>query len=372
MSSNFKVWIELSSKALQRNYRTIRSLLKPKTKLFAVVKSNAYGHGLVAFSNLANRLGVDGFCVDSVVEGARLREEGITKTILVLGPTFKNLLKDAAQSDITITVSSLEALKELKHSKYRPEFHLKIDTGMHRQGFYVKELPTALRTMDSELRANCTGVYTHFASAKDINYPTFTDAQFSEFQKAIRVLEKAGLKNLLRHAAATGGALVNPKYHLDAVRVGIGLYGLWPSTELGIQLPKIKLEPVLSWKTLVSEVKELQAGDFVGYDLVERVGRKTRLAVLPIGYWHGYPRSLTSVGEVLVSGKRCRVLGRVSMDMIVVDVTGIPAKRGSVAVLLGKQSKEMIDAYEVARKASGLSYYELVTRINPLIERVVK
>ncbi|MEK7653830.1 MAG: alanine racemase [Patescibacteria group bacterium] len=373
MSSNFKVWIEISAKALQHNYRVIRSLLKPKTKLFAVVKSNAYGHGLVAFSKLADRLGVDGFCVDSVVEGVRLREEGIMKTILVLGPTFKNLLKEAARNDITITVSSLEALKELKASKYHPEFHLKIDTGMHRQGFYVSDLPTLIQKLKTYQLTNLlTGCYTHFASAKDINYPTFTDEQFDEFQKAIRILEKAGLKNLLRHAAATGGTLVNQKYHLDAVRIGIGLYGLWPSTELAIQLPKLRLQPVLSWKTLVSEVKELAPGDFVGYDLVERVNRKTKMAVLPIGYWHGYPRSLTSVGEVLICGKRAKILGRVSMDMIVVDVTGIPAKRGAVAVLLGKNGKELVDAYELARKAAGASYYELVTRINPLIERVVK
>ncbi len=373
MSSGFKVWIEISAKALQRNYRTIRSLLRPKTKLLAVVKSNAYGHSLVAFSKLADRLGVDGFCVDSVVEGIRLREEGIMKTILVLGPTFKNLLKDAEQNDITITISSLDALKELKSSKYRPEFHLKIDTGMHRQGFYVSDLPVATRTIQtSNLEPYCTGVYTHFASAKDINYPTFTDGQFNEFQKAIRILEKAGLKNLLRHAAATGGTLVNKKYHLDAVRIGIGLYGLWPSMELAIQLPKIKLEPVLSWRTFVSEVKDLQPGDFVGYDLVEKVNRKAKIAVLPIGYWHGYPRALTSVGEVLIHGKRARVLGRVSMDMIVVDVTGIPAKRGSLAMLLGKQGKERVDAYELSRKAGGMSYYELLTRINPLIERVIK
>lgn len=375
MSSNFKVWIEVSLGALKHNYQVIKRLVKPKTKVFAVVKSNAYGHGLVTFSNLANRLGVDGFCVDSVVEGVRLREEGITKTILVLGPTFKNWLKTAAENDITITISSSEALKELKSSKYRPEFHLKIDTGMHRQGFYVEQLPEVIKQIKSlelSVESLLTGVYTHFASAKDINYPTFTEKQFANFQKAIKVLEKAGLKNILKHAAATGGTLVNPKYHLDAVRIGIGLYGLWPSTELGIQLSRIKLESVLSWKTLVSEVKELQPGDFVGYDLVEKIGKKAKIAVLPIGYWHGYPRSLTSVGEVLIRGKRARVLGRVSMDMIVVDVTGIKTKRGDVAVLLGKQGKESMDAYEISRKAGGASYYELVTRINPLIERVVK
>lgn len=365
----YKTWVEISRKAVQHNVRAFRKLIGNKTKLFAVVKSNAYGHGLVTFSRIADQLGVDGFCVDSVIEGVRLREEGIEKTILVLGSTFKNLLKEAAENDITITVSSPDALKELKASKYKPEFHLKIDSGMRRQGFYVKDLPAVLRMMDSELKANCTGVYTHFASAKDVNYPTFTDWQFLEFQKAINLLKKTGLKNIICHAAATGGALVNKKYHLDAVRIGIGLYGLWPSAELGVQTEKIKLEPVLSWRALVSEVKEVEAGDFIGYDLTEKVSKKSKIAVVPIGYWHGYPRSLSGVGEVLISGKRARVLGRVSMDMIVIDITGISAKRGSVVTLIGDGS---INAYELARRAGGASYYELLTRINPLVERIVK
>lgn len=381
MSTNFKVWVEISKEAIRHNYRTIKKLVGGKTKIFAVVKSNAYGHGLVAFSKLADQLGTDGFCVDSVIEGVRLRDEGIGKPILVLGPTFKNLLKAAAENDITITVSGMDALKELKASKYHPEFHLKIDTGMHRQGFYVSDLPGALGTMDYALRANCTGVYTHFASAKDVNYPTFTDGQFTEFQKAIKLLEKAGFKNLTRHAAATGGTLVNKKYHLDAVRIGIGLYGLWPSTELGIQMGKIKLEsfgntldlrPILSWHSLIGEVKEVAAGDYVGYDLTERVSKNSRIAVVPIGYWHGYPRVLSGVGEVLISGRKSKVLGRVSMDMIVVDVTGVKVKRGDKVTLIGKQGAAEMSAYEVARRAGGASYYELLTRINPLIERIIK
>lgn len=370
--SMLKTWIEINKKAVQHNYRTIKKLVSGKTKVFAVVKSNAYGHGLSAFSKIADRLGVDGFCVDSVIEGVRLREEGIEKPILVLGPTFPDLLKTAAENDITITISGLDALKELKTSKFHPEFHLKIDTGMHRQGFYVSELPTVIRNLKLEIRNSLKGVYTHFASAKDINYPAFTDKQFGEFQQAIKILEKAGLKNLVRHAAATGGTLVNKKYHLDAVRIGIGLYGLWPSTELGIQLEKIKLEPALSWHSLVSEIKEVAAGDFVGYDLTERAVRNSRIAVVPIGYWHGYPRSLSGAGEVLISGKRSRVLGRVSMDMIVVDVTGIKAKRGDKVTLIGRQKAEEISAYELARRAGGASYYELLTRINPLIERIIK
>ena len=147
---------------------------------------------------------------------------------------------------------------------------------------------------------------------------------------------------------------------------------MWPSTELGIQMEKIKLEPVLSWHSLVSEVKEVAAGDYVGYDLTERVARNSRIAVVPIGYWHGYPRSLSGVGEVLISGKKSRVLGRVSMDMIVIDVTGMKVKRGDKVTLIGNQGSAEMSAYEVARRAGGASYYELLTRINPLIERVVK
>ncbi len=368
-----KVSVNIDSKAVEYNISAIRRILAPKTRLWAVVKSNAYGHGLVAFSKLADHYGVDGFCVDSVIEGEKLRKEGIKKPILVLGPTFKPLLESAAKNKITITVSSFDGLVELSQSRFKPEFHLKIDTGMHRQGFYISELPRVISIIENlKLKIeNClVGVYTHFASAKDINYPTFTERQFVEFQKATRLLERADFKNLIKHAAATGGTIVNSKYHLNAVRIGIGLYGLWPSPELMVQFPKIKLRPVLSWQAMVSEVKNLKPGDFVGYDLVERISKNTKMAIVPIGYWHGIPRALSGIGEVLIGGKRCRILGRVSMDLIVVNVTGIKCERGSKATLIGRQQGDEISAYEIARKL-GASYYELLTRINPLIERRV-
>ena len=368
-----KVFVNINSAAVSHNIKTFRGLISPKTRLFAVVKSNAYGHGLTLFSKLAEK-NVDGFCVDSVVEGVKLREEGIKKSILVLGPTFKNWLETAAKNKITVTVSNFEALNELVQSRFKPEFHLKIDTGMRRQGFYTEELQKALRQIQnpkSKLQNNLKGVYTHFASAKELNYPTITENQFIEFQKGIKLLESAGYKNLVRHAAATGGSLLNPKYHLDAVRIGIGLYGLWPSGELMLQLPKIKLKPVLSWHALVSEVKNLEPGDYVGYDLTEKIDAKGKMAVLPIGYWHGYPRALSGIGEVLIEGRKCRVLGRVSMDMIAVDVTGIKVARGTKATLIGRQKGEEITAYDLARRMSA-SHYEVITRINPLIERLVQ
>lgn len=369
-----KTWVEIDSKAVKHNCDLFRKLIGKNVKLWAVVKSNAYGHGILAFSKLADKFGIDGFCVDSIVEGLRLRKEGIKKHILVLGPTLPSRFADASKNDIALTISTPEFLKTLLSAKKPPKFHLKIDTGMHRQGFYLEDLPKAIKlltTKNSKLKAKIEGVYTHFASAKDVNYPTYTDFQFQKFQKACRLLKEAGFNNLIRHCAATGGTLIDKKYHQDAVRVGIGLYGLWPSKELEIQLAdKIDLRPILSWKTVISEIKKLKPGDFIGYDLVERVNRPTQMAVLPIGYWHGFSRSLSGIGEVLIKGKFARVLGRVSMDLVCVDATGIKCRPGDLAVLIGKSGKSVIEAAAVAQK-SGTTHYEFLTRINPLTERVI-
>jgi len=374
IKSNFRTWIEIDYRAAKKNYKIFRKLVWPKIKIWSVVKSNAYGHGLTAFSRMVADAGVDGFCVDSVVEGLRLRREGIKKPILVLGPTLLNRLGEAAVNDIAVSVSGIDSLKSLLHSKNQPHFHLKIDTGMHRQGIYLEDLSKVIKILNPRphiLNSRLTGIYTHFASAKDLNYPTYTDWQFQKFGKAVKLFERAGFKNLVKHCAATGATLIDKKYHLDAVRLGIGLYGLWPSRELLAQLGgKIHLQPVLSWRTVVTEVKPLQEGDYVGYDLTERVRRPTKMAVLPVGYWHGYPRALSSIGEVLVSGQRAKVLGRVSMDLLTVDVTGLKCRPGDVATLLGSDGSEELCADEIAQK-SGTTHYEFLTRLNPLIERIV-
>lgn len=369
MSNRFKTWVAINKGATEHNLKTVRGLLKSKTELWVVVKSNAYGHGLLAFSQLANP-GVDGFCVDSVVEGAKLRKNGIKKPILVLGPTFlPNFLRDAINNNLIITVSNWDVLKLLAKQKNKPAIHLKIDSGMHRQGFYPSEIAAVARFVKKN-KIDLQGVYTHFASAKDLNYPTYTEYQFANFEKALKTLSRSGFSKLKKHAAATGSTLMNSKYHLDMVRIGIGLYGLWPSKELMMQKPEIRFKPVLSWHTIISEVKKLKAGDFVGYDLVERVRKPTKMAIMPIGYWHGFPRSLSGIGEVLINGKRARVLGKVSMDLAVVDVDNIHCKVGDRATIIGRQKSEEISAFDVAQKI-GTIHYELITRINPLIERII-
>ncbi len=376
---SFRTWIEINQAAAKKNVETFRKIIGPKVQLWAVVKSNAYGHGIVTYPKLAENFSVNGFCVDSFIEGLRLRKEGIKKPILVLGPTLADLAKEASLKDIVLSVSNFEILKHLLETKNPPKFHLKVDTGMHRQGFFLEDLPRVIKLLKNSSKisqsksydSNLTGLYTHFASAKDLNYPTYTDRQFDKFNQAVRLFEKAGFKKLIKHVAATGGALINQKYHVDAVRVGIGLYGLWPAKELEIQLAgSIKLQPILSWKTLVSEVKNIPAGEFIGYDLIERTTRPTKIAILPIGYWHGLPRALSGFGEVLIKGKRARILGRVSMDLIVVDATSINCQVGDIATLIGQDKSEVIKAEEMANRSSS-SHYEIVTRLNPLIERII-
>lgn len=366
-----RTWVEISRNAARKNYDTFRKIIGPKVALWAVVKSNAYGHGLFAFTKLMDEFGVDGFCVDSIIEGLALRREGIRRPILVVGPTLPIQFAAAEKAQIAVSASTKEDIAELGALKTPPEFHLKIDTGMHRRGFYLKDVPAVAKLIKGKknLAPKLTGVFTHFASAKDINYPTYTDKQAGEFDRAVKILEKEGFKNLLKHVSATGGALINKKYHLDAVRVGIGLYGLWPSRELEVQLGgKIELYPVLGWKAIVTEIKELKKGDFVGYDLTERLLKKTKIAILPVGYWHGFPRTLSSVGEVLIAGKRARVLGRVSMDLLIVDASGMRVGVGDIATLIGKNGKEYLSVANLADR-SGASHYEYATRLNPLMER---
>ncbi len=377
----YKTWVEISKNAVKHNIGVFRQILGPKVKLMAVVKSNAYGHGLVEFSNLACEFGVDWLAVDTLSEAVKLCKAGVKKPILVLGYTRHVRMAEAAKNNISLTFYNTEDLDFLFKNaklfiKHPLKVHLKIDTGMHRQGIYPEELPKFLKRLKKVPHLELEGVYTHFASAKDITYPFYTKCQIEKFQKAINILSKAGFKKILRHAAATGATLLYPESHFDMARVGIGLYGLWPSKEAEIQHNKIlgrkiMLKPVLKWKTIVSQIKKVKKGEYVGYDLSEKMVIDSKIAVLPIGYWHGYDRGFSGISEVLINGVRCRVLGKISMDIIVADIT----KAGKVevedeAVLLGKQGKEEICAEELAQKI-GTIPYEIITRINPQTPRIV-
>ncbi len=367
-----RTWLEIDSKKVAHNYRLFRSLLGPKTALMAVVKSNAYGHDLFQFSKLMADLGADWLGVDSIVEGEALRKAGVKIPILALGYTLPEKFAASAKHKISLTISTLAGIKELK--KHRIKFHLKIDTGMHRQGFFPEEIPQALKILKQNKIApeKFEGIYTHFAAAKNPAFPADTKKQLELFNGAVKQIKHAGFAPLA-HAAATSGVILFPEAHFDMARIGIGLYGLWPSREIAAGFAeKLNLQPVMSWKTIISEIKNLPAGSKIGYDFTETLARPGRIAVCPIGYWHGYPRALSAVGHALVRGQKAKVLGRVSMDMIIIDVSKIKnAAVNDTAVLIGQSDKAEITADELA-DLSGTTNYEAVTRLNPLIRRIYR
>lgn len=366
-----RTWVEIDTKAIKANYRAFRKILPKNVRMMGVVKSNAYGHNLTEFARELEKLGIDMLAVDSLVEALALRKSGVKTPILVLGYTLPEMFAEALRKNIHLTISSIEGLRVFLKTPNanRIPIHLKVDTGMHRQGFLLREVPQVLKVFIKS-NVQVAGLYTHFASAKDSNDRAFTEAQIAEFNLWRTALQSAGFSPIA-HASATGGALGFRDAHFDMVRIGAGLYGFWTPEEVErVFKEKLSLKPVLSWKTIISEVKEIPAGSGIGYDVTHKATSATRIAVCPVGYWHGYPRAMSNNAEVLVRGKRAAVLGRVSMDMIVIDITHIQkVKVRDEVVLIGHSGKEEIHASELAER-SGTSAYEILTRLNPLMKRI--
>ncbi len=373
-TKGLRTWVEIDTRALKENTRVIKRFLGKKTLLMGVVKSNAYGHGLVPVARALESANIDWLSVDSVVEALRLRRDGVRAPILVLGYTLPEPFAKASKEKISLTVSSFAALDAARRwtekNKKPLRIHLKIDTGMHRQGFLPADIPALAKILRAKPRGFFVqGIYSHFANANPKD-PASADAQIATFKKVVREL-RAVVEIPLAHIAASSGLLMFP-HTFSMARAGIMFYGLWPSPEArAYGEKKLKLVPVLSWRTIIGEVKKIKKGESIGYGFTEKVPRDSTIAVLPVGYWHGYPRALSGKAEVLVRGKRAKVLGRVSMDMVVIDVTGIHgATAGDTTTLIGKDGKEEVTADELARYA-GTIHYEIVTRINPLIKRVL-
>ncbi|HVT74943.1 MAG TPA: alanine racemase [Candidatus Paceibacterota bacterium] len=372
-----RTWAEVDYSAIEKNAATMKALLGTRS-LMAVVKSNAYGHGMIPSARAALKGGAEWLAVDELSEALELRTARIKAPILVLGYTRPELYKIAAEKGVAITISSLESLQALTGAKLPKtkanmlRIHIKFDTGLHRQGILETYVQQAARLLTVKgFPALVEGVYTHFAAMEDPMRREYSDAQARSFRGIVARLKEKGL-NPITHASASSGILFSKDFHFDMGRAGIALYGLWPSAEIRKWAESVggeafvpKLIPALSWKTVVSEVKLIPKGAKVGYDLTFEAKRPSRIAVIPVGYWHGLPRSLSNKGQIMVRGARAAVIGRVSMDMTVLDVTDIPSVReGDEATLIGPG----ISAESVADMAGSINY-EIVTRINPLIPR---
>jgi alanine racemase len=370
-----RTWVEVSKSALLHNIKSIKTHVNP-TPVMAVVKANAYGHDpLIVAKTVASEAAW--FGVDDLDEAIQLRKAGIKKPILVLGYIRMNRLADCAKFSVSFVAYNLETLKTLKKLKAKKgafKIHVKLETGTTRQGITVGEnLEVFIRLAQTIPSVHVEGALTHFANIEDTTDPSFAMGQIKTYEKGLAQIKRLGVTIDVRHTAASAGAILYPQTQYDLIRFGMSLYGHWSSKETKVSAAyrskSLTFKPALTWKTIVAQVKDVKKNTPVSYGLTERVSRDSKIAVLPVGYWDGFPRSLSSVGHVLVRGRRCKVVGRVCMNMMMVDVTDVSGvKVEEEVVLIGTQGSETISAEELAGWA-GTIQYEFLTRINPLIER---
>jgi alanine racemase len=371
------VWIELDGKAPDHNLKELSRCAKNSVKLCAVVKSNAYGHGIAQMATLSPS--AHWFGVNSLEEGLELRGLGVKKPILLLGHVPLARIAEAVRADLRLTIfnrESIASLLKLEWGSNPVRIHLKIETGTARQGILIDEIEGFVRDIRKSDVLVIEGVATHFANIEDTLNHKYAESQLQRFHEALDVLKKLGENPPIIHTACTAAAILFPETHFSMLRVGIGMYGLWPSRETYLsaesgcmRIPELK--PVLTWKTRIVQIKTLPAGSFIGYGCTYKTTRKTRLAVLPVGYSDGYDRSFGNRAYVLVNGRRAPVIGRVCMNHCMIDVTDLrKVALEDEVVLLGRSGSEEVSAEDLAGWAGTINY-EIVTRISPLLERRV-
>ena len=374
-SPHFKTWIEVSSSSLLHNLKQFRSVVGSKTKIGCVVKANAYGHGISQVVNILSDK-ADWFCVDNIEEGLIVRSL-TKKPVLILGYTPLSRMGEAIEKDLSLVVYNRESLNRILslNLAIKAKLHIKVETGLNRQGVGQGALISLAKfILKNKEKLYLEGISTHFANIDDTLDPSFANLQLSRLKDAIYLLKRNGINPPLVHCTASAGTILYPSTHFNMVRIGIALYGLWPSREtkiaLALKKKKLELKPVLSWKSIVAQVKAVKAGDSVGYGRTWYAARKTKVAVIPIGYSDGYDRKLSGASRVIIKGKSAPVIGRIAMNMIVTDVTGInKINIEDEVVLIGASGKGLISAEELAER-SGTINYEVVARINGGIPRV--
>ncbi len=395
-------WLELSAAAYKTNVGAFRALAGPGVRVGAVLKGNAYGHGLLETLELTHAL-VDVLYVIRPSEALAIRaweksRGALCRDVLVIGAVSPEECLSLARAEVQAVVADASlaaAAPLLRAANLTLQIHVHLDTGLGREGFTEAQLLAGdadfLGAPGSPLLVR--GLLSHFANTEDVTEQEYAKVQLAAFAEGQRLLRERGLLGtagatgpgsgnawpaLERHFAASAAALVLPPARLDVLRVGISLYGLWPSPETRLsarvvlgQVPH--LEPVLSWRAPSQVVKWLKSGSYIGYGCTYRCSSDTRVAVFPVGYWDGYPRLASGKAHVLVNGQRCPVLGRVMMNHLIADVTHAltPGADGPVtATLLGRDGAESIAAETLAAWAQTI-HYELVTRLGTHLERRV-
>ena len=361
-NKDYRNWIEINEENLIHNFNIFKKL--SKSKIGGVVKSNAYGHGFLEISKILSKANIDYLIVDSISEAIFLRKNNIKEPILILGYTKKESFKKASLNNIDLTISSFENLENAINfsKKEKLNIHIKLDTGMHRQGFQesdIFQLKEILKNVPKNLKI--IGIYSHLlkASSKQIFLK-----QNNLFKKMLKILD---FKNVLTHLIATEAVFLYPEFKYDMTRIGLGLYGIYPSYEKKKKYQKLfNLKPVLSWFSVISEIKNVKKGETIGYKGTYLLKKDSTIGICPIGYWHGYTRRLSNLSYVLVNNKKVKILGNISMDMICIDLTDIDCKVNDTVTLINEEI-----SIEKLSKLSDNYTYEFVTRLNPKIKKFI-
>ena len=368
--------VEVSKKALKHNLGQLKAILPPEFTPIAVIKANAYGHGMSGVAE-AIKGEVAYMAISSIEEGLELRKNGINQKLLIMGNVDcadRTLLKEAVEKELELSVYNLEmlgALQAAAETNRTARIHIKVDTGMRRFGVLETEALEFIEVARKTPAITIQGLFSHLGTADEES--SFTEVQESRFRTLQDQLSERGISIPLHHLYNSAGSM-RENLLGNACRVGISLYGLYPShycrAQMEIRHPEFSLQPALTWKTRIVQVKRVPKGSLVSYGGTYRTKREETLAILPIGHFDGYDRGLSNKADVLIRGKRCPVVGRVCMNQTVVNVSEVPdARLGDDVILLGKAGAEWITAEELAEKLDTV-VYEIVTRINPLLPRV--
>ncbi len=374
-----RTWAQIDLNALEHNFINIKNKISEKTKILCVLKADAYGHGAEFLVKEYERLGADWYGTSNLDEAIQLRKSGAKKPILIFGYTPTNKAELLYKYDISQALFSYEYAQKLceecKNKKIKIKVHVKIDTGMSRIGFFcqspdgreksVKEISLIKENMP-ELELE--GIFTHFSVADDVtNNKDYTLKQFENFKTTINNLEKEGVEIPLKHCCNSGGIISFPEMHMDMVRAGVILYGLYPSEELR---NKIDLKPIMQLKTVVSQVKTIPENISISYGRNFISQKEMKIASVAIGYADGYSLRFSNNAEMLVCGKRVPVVGRVCMDQLMLDITGVDdIREGSVVTVFGEDGENTISVDELARRIETINY-EMVCLIGKRVPRI--
>jgi alanine racemase len=370
-----RTWAEISLDNLQHNYAAIKAHLPKNTKILGVMKADAYGHGAVPVSGRLAELGCAYLAVSNLEEAVQIRRGGVRTPILILGYTPADYADTMVFMDFTQEVHSLEYAMQLEEklagTNYRLNVHVKFDTGMGRIGFLPRADGFAgeMAKLSQLGHLHFEGAFMHFCAAdsKDPADADFTKQQYALFEEALQVLEEGGIRPEIRHCANSGATLLYPEYAMDMVRPGIALYGCAPSRDCeGI----LDLKPVMSLHTTLAQIRTLPKGTPISYGRTFVTERELRVGVLPIGYADGLPRRLSGKADFYYRGKRLPILGRICMDMCMVDLTEAPdAKVGDVLTLFGTAPDGAVVPVERLADAADTIQYELLSQVSKRIAR---